>query len=100
MIVHRVGTVPAILLFTVVHVAGTWARETAVEYYEDRQTGSIYSMRELTRLLLQGQIRREETPGRLALLPHGACSVIEQAEAIAAQAIEQQERDWFDDRWG
>ena len=61
-------------------------------YYEDRQTGSIYRIGEVARMLLDGQITLSEIPKRLRPLPHATCLLLGEAEAIAAQAEDERRR--------
>ncbi len=64
-------------------------------YYEDRETGSIYSARELRQLAhLAGRERGrlDLLPPRFAALPSRTVLLIEEAEAIVANAEETQER--------
>jgi len=68
--------------------------EIAVDYFEEWQTGSIYSVRELGRMLRSGQLEMREVARRFKPLPDSTCLLLEEAETTAANAEEQQERGW------
>ncbi len=61
-------------------------RETVVEYFEERATGSIYSVRELGQLLRSRQLDMRQVARRYKPLPDSTCSVLDEAEELAARA--------------
>ena len=65
-------------------------------YYEDRQTGSIYSVWELRDLSRAGEVGMEVLSHGLRQLPYSTVLLLEEAETIAANAAEQRERAWLD----
>ena len=68
-------------------------------YYEDRQTGSIYSIRELITAARREQTALDELAEKLKRLPYSTVLLLEEAETIAANALEQQERTRFNRPW-
>jgi hypothetical protein len=55
-------------------------------YYEDRQTGSIYSASDLARLLVRQGLLVLQMGRRFEKLPYSTCCLLEEAEAVAARA--------------
>ena len=70
-------------------------RGTAVDYLEERQTGWIYSVRELGRMLRSRQLDMREVTRRFRPLPSGTALLLEEADAIAARAEEDPRRWWL-----
>ena len=64
-----------------------------MEYFEERATGSIYSVRELGQLLRSRQPDMREVARRCRPLPGNTCVLVEEAEMIAAEAADEQ-GDW------
>ena len=57
-----------------------------VEYFEERATGSIYSVWELGRLLRSRHLDMREVARRFRPLPDTTCVLVDEAEMIAAKA--------------
>jgi hypothetical protein len=55
-------------------------------YYEDRQTGSIYSVDEFAKLVVSQGMNTDEVLRRYYRLPYRVSCLLEEAEAIAARA--------------
>jgi hypothetical protein len=70
-----------------------------VDYFEDRQTGSIYSLRELGQMLRSRQLEVREVTGRFKQLPYSTCLVLAEAETIAARAEDDQGHRWVKPDW-
>jgi hypothetical protein len=68
-------------------------------YYEEAQTGSIYSVRELITAARREHIPLEELAKGVKQLPYSTVLLIEEAETIASNARDQQERAWLDRLW-
>ena len=68
-------------------------------YYEARETGSIYSIRELVEAARREHMALDELAAGLTPLPYGTVMLIEEAETIAAYAEERRERDWLEGLW-
>ena len=66
-----------------------------MDYFEDRQTGSIYSVRELGRMLRSRELEVREVARRFRPLPDSTCLLLEEAEEVAARAEEDRGRGWF-----
>lgn len=54
-----------------------------MQYYEDRWTGSIYSLAQLARLIEAQDVLRAQVPRRFRVLPEQCCRVLHEAELIA-----------------
>jgi hypothetical protein len=63
-----------------------------VHYYEDPATGSIYTLAELRRLLRGSRVGLDEVLRLFRKLPNGTCSLLEEAETIAAEAARDERR--------
>jgi hypothetical protein len=61
-------------------------------YYEDRQTGSIYSIRELIAAAGRRRVALDELARGVKRLPYSTVMLIEEAETLAANAAAEQER--------
>ena len=57
-----------------------------MRYFEDRHTGSIYTLTQLADMLLSEQVRRSELSKRFTLLPETTCALLDRAESIAERA--------------
>ena len=68
-------------------------------YYEDRETGAIYSVKELSRVSRWAHMPLDTLARGLKRLPDSTCKLIKEAEAVAQEAAEQQERAWFKSLW-
>jgi hypothetical protein len=55
-------------------------------YYEDRKTGSIYSIDEFAKLIVSQGMNTNEVLRRYDRLPYSLSCLLEEAEAIAARA--------------
>ncbi len=71
--------------------AGTWARGP-LRYYQDRVTGSTYSLGELEELLQGTNVDLREVLPLFTDLPYGTCCLLEQAESIAAEVARDERR--------
>jgi hypothetical protein len=58
-------------------------------YYEDRVTGSIYSVRELSRASRWAHMPLDTLSRGLKRLPKSTCQRIDEAEAVAGKAAEE-----------
>ena len=63
-----------------------------MHYYEDRDTGSIYSRGELEELLQGTTLDLRRVLPRFTDLPYGTCCLLEQAESIAAEVVRDERR--------
>ena len=70
-----------------------------MDYFEDRQTGSISSLQELGQQLRSRQLDLREVARRFRPLPSRTSVLLEQAETIAARAADDQWRRWRTPRW-
>jgi hypothetical protein len=55
-------------------------------YYEDRKTGSIYSIDEFAKLIVRQGMNTDEVLRRYSRLPSSMSRLLEEAEAIAVRA--------------
>lgn len=55
-------------------------------YYEDRRTGSIYSLTELCQMIAPEEVTRFEVPRRFRRLPESCCRLLDEAKIVAAMA--------------
>jgi hypothetical protein len=63
-----------------------------VHYYEDPATGSIYTLEELRRLLRGSRVGLTEVLRLFRKLPNRTCSLLEEAEALVAEAARDNRR--------
>ena len=68
-----------------------------MRYYEDRWTGSIVSLGELSELIERGDVARYQVPRRFRVLPGASRRVLEQAEEIVGlrAGLEGVRRPWW-----
>ena len=74
--------------------------EGAAGYYEEHSTGSIFSEREVVAWVKREHVPLDQIGAQFQALPYGTCLLLEEAETIAANAEEAQDRDWLQRLWG